>query len=136
MNYNRFVLQMKILKSYRESKEDLEKEIDDICYQYCGVKGISYDKEPITSNPYITDEKMLLMSEALEIPQKELESTIYAIKQLEPIVYGDLYRLPEDVQKVCIKIFWNNETFDDVSKEVGYSRNGLWYRVKKEIEKL
>ena len=136
MNYNRFVLQMKMLKSCKESKEDLEKEIDDICYQYCGVRGISYDRESITSNPYMTDEKLTLLSEALEEPQRQLDFTIEAIKQLEPIVYGDLYRLPEDMQHVCIKVFWHNKSFDEVGKEVGYSRNGLWYRVKKEIEKL
>ena len=136
MNYNHFILQMKMLKSYRESKEDLKQEIDDIIYQYCGVKGIQYNKEPVTSNPYLTGEKLIMLSEALEEPQRQLEFAEKAIAQLEPIVNENLDKLPEQTRDVMIKLLWEKKTFYEIGKEIGYTQGGLWKRIKKEISKL
>ena len=136
MKYDLFVLQMKMLKSYYEHKEDLEKEIEDLIYQYCGVKGIPFDKELSISNPYSNDEKLVDLSEKLEEPQKQLDFTIYAISKLKPIVYGNLDKLPADVSKALIMKHWENKTFEDIANEIGYSKSGLWFRVRREIGKI
>ena len=136
MNYNHFILQMGMLKSWRDRKDDLEIQIDDIVYQYCGVKGIQYDKESSSNNPYLTDEKLVLLSERLKEPQRELEFAIRAIEQLEPIVYGNLNKLPADIRDIVIKKYWENKTYSEIGKEVGYTQGGLWKRVKNEILKI
>lgn len=136
MNYDLFKYQMKMLKLYREYKEDLQNEIEEIIYQYCGVKGIAYDKDASISNPYGNDEKLILLSQKLEEPQKALEVTERAINELEPIVNGYLTKLPADIKYVVIEKYWNNKTFEQLGKEVGYSNYGIWARVKKEVLKL
>ena len=136
MKYELFVLQMKMLKELKESKEDLEREIEDIYYQYGGVHGVRYDKQLSTSNPYSSDERLLMLSEKLVEPQKELEKIVFAINQLEPQIMSDLNKLDEDIRNVCELIYFQNKTYDEVGRLVGYSTNGLWYRVKKEIQKI
>ena len=136
MNYDLFKYQMKMIKLYREYKEDLENEIDDIIYRYCGVKGINYDKEMFTNSSYTNDNKLLDLSEKLEEPQKALETTYRAINELEPIVNANLDKLPADIKEIVIDIFWNNKTFEQIGYEVGYSNYGIWNKVKKEIQKI
>ena len=136
MKYELFVLQMKMLKELRESKEDLEREIEDIYYQYGGVHAVRYDKQSGTSNPYSSDQRLLALSEKLVEPQKELEKIVFAINQLEPQIMSDLNKLDEDIRNVCELIYLKNKTYDEVGRMVGYSTNGLWYKVKKEIQKI
>ena len=136
MKYELFVLQMKMLQQLRDVKKDLEQEIENIYYQYGGVHGVRYDKQLSTSNPYSSDERLLMLSEKLIEPQKELEKIIYAISQIEPQVMKDLDALDDDIRNVCELIYFQNKTYDEVGRLVGYSTNGLWYRVKKEIQKI
>ena len=136
MNYDLFKYQMKMLKLYREYREDLKAEIDQLIYTYCGVKGISYDKDMSLTNPYGNDEKLLLLSQKLEEPQKALDFTEKAISELEPIVNGYLEKLPEDMKEIVIKKFWHNKTFDELGKEYGYSYTAVWKKTKREVGKL
>ena len=136
MKYELFILQMRMLKSLREERQNLEQQIDNIYYAYGGVKGISYDKVSGTSNPYSNDEKLLALSEKLIEPQRELEKINYAISQIEPQVMNDLDKLDEDIRNICELIYFENKTYEEVGRIVGYSTNGLWYRVKKEIQKI
>ena len=136
MKYELFILQMRMLKSLKEEKEDLLKEIEHLTYKYGGVHAIQYDKVSSTSNPYSSDERLLALSEKLEKPQKELDKIIYAISQIEPQVMNDLDKLDEDIRNVCELIYFENKTYEEVGRIVGYSTNGLWYRVKKEIQKI
>ena len=123
MNYDLFKYQMKMIKLYKEYREDLKAEIDQLIYTFCGVKGISYDKEFSISNPYGNDEKLVLLAEK-------------AIRELEPIVDGYLEKLPPEIKEVVIQKYWHNKTFEEVGKMVGYSDYGIWMKVKKEVLKL
>lgn len=136
MKYDLFVLQMKMLKSYEESAEDIEREIDDICYQYAGVRAIRYDKQPIQFNNYIAIEMREKMMEALVEPQRQLDFTIYAINQLKPIVDCNIQKLPKDIQKAVKLLFWEHKTYEEVGKLLGYSDHGMWNKVRREIEKI
>lgn len=136
MKYDLFVLQMKMLKSYEDSVIDIEQEIDDICYQYLGVRGISYDKQPSTTNEAAQMELRLKLSEALSEPQKQLDFTILAINQLKPVVYGNISKLPNEIQRAVKMLFWEHMTYEDVGKEMGYSDHGIWTKVRREIEKI
>lgn len=136
MKVDLFILQMKMLKQLEESKEDLEKEIDDICYRYGGVHAIQYDKTPSNTNEYAINQQKHILSEMLVEPQAQLDKTIYAINNLEPIVNDNLSRLPKEINKAVKMIFWENKTYHDVGIEIGYSDHGLWKRIRKEINKL
>ena len=136
MKYELFVLQMKIYKNLKESKEDIEKEIDDLCYQYCGVKAIRYDKQIMNHNNSISDEIKLKLSEVLDEPQKELDIVNHAINQLKPTIKSNLSKLPDDVRKATKLLFWEKKTYHEVGLILGYSDNGLWHKVRREIEKL
>ena len=136
MRYELFILQMRMLKSLREEKEDLEREIENLTYKYGGVHAIQYDKISNTSNPYSSDERLTELSEKLMQPQKELDKVIYAINSIEPQVMNDLNKLDKDIRNICELIYFENKTYEEVGRIVGYSTNGLWYRVKKEIQKI
>lgn len=136
MRYELFVLQLKMLKAYEESKEDIEREIDDIVYQFCGVKGVRFDKEPAQFNQYLSQEAFWEMSERLKEPEKELDFTIMAINRMKPIVEENISKLPELTQKAVKLLFFENKTYEEVGNIIGYSDHGIWQKVRRDVEKL
>lgn len=133
MRYELFKQQMTFYKALLEAKEDIEKEIDRLHYIYCGVKGVRYDIE--RTSTYSTD-KHILLREALEEPEKELNEIEKAISNLEPDIYADLNKLPDDVRQAVIMKFWKRKTYKDIGKIMGYTDNGIWHKVKREVEKI
>ena len=136
MRYEIFVLQLKMLKAYEESKEDIEREIDDIVYQFCGVKGVRFDKEPAQFNQYLSQEAFWEMSERLKEPEKELDFTIMAINRMKPIVEENISKLPELTQKAVKLLFFENKTYEEVGKIIGYSDHGIWQKVRRDVENI
>lgn len=136
MRYEIFVLQLKTLKAYEESKEDIEREIDDIVYQFCGVKGVRFDKEPAQFNQYLSQEAFWEMSERLKEPEKELDYTIMAINRLKPTVETNISKLPELTQKAVRLLFLHNKTYKEVGDMIGYSDHGIWQKVRRDVENI
>ena len=136
MRYELFVLQLKMLKAYEESKEDIEREIDDIVYQFCGVKGVRFDKEPAQYNQYLSQEAFWEMSERLKEPEKELDFTIMAINRMKPIEEENISKLPELTQKAVKLLFFENKTYEEVGKIIGYSDHGIWQKVRRDVENI
>lgn len=136
MRYELFVLQLKMLKAYEESKEDIEREIDDIVYQFCGVKGVRFDKEPAQFNQYLSQEAFWEMSERLKEPEKELDFTIMAINRMKPIVEENISKLPELTQKAVKLLFFENKTYEEVGNIIGYSDHGIWQKVRRDVENI
>ena len=136
MRYELFVLQLKMLKAYEESKEDIEREIDDIVYKFCGVKGVRFDKEPAQFNQYLSQEAFWEMSERLKEPEKELDFTIMAINRMKPIVEENISKLPELTQKAVKLLFFENKTYEEVGNIIGYSDHGIWQKVRRDVENI
>lgn len=136
MKIDLFINRMRFLKQLRESKEDIEREIDEIIYRYMGVKGVSFEDKTGTTNPQAKKETFYKMAEELDYPQIQLERTIHQIELIEPIVYQDLNRLPSEVKLACEWLFWDNMTYGQVGRLLGYSDNGIWHMVRREINKL
>lgn len=136
MRYELFVLQLKMLKAYEESKEDIERQIDDIVYQFCGVKGVRFDKEPAQFNQYLSQEAFWEMSERLKEPEKELDFTIMAINRMKPIVEDNISKLPELTQKAVKLLFFENKTYEEVGNIIGYSDHGIWQKVRRDVENI
>lgn len=135
MKYELFKQQMTFYKALLEAKEDVEKEIDRLCYIYCGVKGIRYDLEK-TSRSYSKDDKHILLNEALKEPEDELKKIEDAISKLEPVVYNDLDKLPDDVRLAAVMKFWKRKTYKEIGKIMGYTDNGIWHKIRREVEKI
>ena len=136
MSFETFEFEMKLLKKYKENLEDIEREIDDICYQYAGVRGVSYDKQRVLFSPEAAEEQREKLYEALKGPQKRLDQTTRAIEWLEPKVYSNISKLPAFIQSAVRMKFWENLTYVQIGRTFGYSDRGMKYRIEREIAKI
>ena len=132
MDYRTFKNEISNLKAYTRAARELECEIDALWYELSGVKGIQFDKLPISYNPELNESYRLDLIDEIETKQKELDFTLLAIERYK----DELERLPDDIKDVVVQIFINGHTFAEIGQKVGFSDRGLHYRVKREIEKL
>ena len=136
MNLNYLILQMKMYKQLVDNKEYLEKVIDDIIYRYAGVRGIRYDKVPMTFNKTLASELFYRMSEELEKPQEELKFTNKALSEIEPMVLDNLNKFDDITQKLLRLKYMENKTFEEVGAIIGYTASGVCKKIKREVEKI
>lgn len=129
MNYRTFKNEVSNLKRYEQSKRELEEKIEDIIYRYGGVKGLSYSDVKITSNK---EDRLIEMSEKLEEPQRELDWTIYTINRIK----RNIAKLPSDTQEMVKLLFINERSYYYVGAIYNYTANGIYQKVKREIEKI
>lgn len=132
MDYKTFRNILDRYYSLQESKRKLEEAIDVLWYELSGVKSIRYDKEPSTYNPTLTNERRNRLSEELEEKNIELDFTMSAIKMIE----YKLSKLDEKEREVCLKVVTDKISLINIGKEIGYSESGVWYYVKRLIEKV
>lgn len=132
MEYQTFKNEMLNYKRYKKSINELEQKIDDIIYHYCGVRAIRYDKESVSFNEQISNEMFHKMSEALQEPQKELDFTIRAIQRIE----HNLSKLPKEVQEMAKMLYIDRYPLIYVGAAFGYSHNGVYQKIKREVEKI
>lgn len=132
MDYKIFQNELKNYNQYKKSVREIEQKIDDICYKYCGVKGISYERVPSTPNPNLTQAKLIKMSIELEEPQRELDHTLMKIQDIE----RNLAKLPQKVREMALMLYADGYSYHYVGRLNGYSHNGIYQMMKREIEKI
>ena len=132
MNYDTFKHEVSVLKAYKKSLRQIEEEMEDIIYQYCGVKGIRYDREPSIRNVAMEEATKLKMSEALAEPQKEYDFTLMAIQRID----RHLSMLTDEVREMCIRHYVDRRALVDVGEEFGYTPSGVIRKMKREVEKI
>ena len=132
MNFQIFTREMRSYRYYKDRIPELKEKIDDIYYKYSGVKAIRYDKIPSTPLPNIELILWEQMSRELEEPERQLKKAKDRVRECEE----NLAKLPKDVQEMCIRLFIEEKTYDIVCFEYGYSKHGLWEKVKREVEKI
>lgn len=132
MEYQTFKNEMLNYNRYKKRQRELEEQIDDIIYQFCGVKAIRYDREPSSYNPYLSEQARLKMSELLEKPQKELDFIKLAINRINE----NLNKLPKDIQEMARLLFIEGHTLHYVGVINNYSYNGIYQKLKREVEKI
>ena len=123
---------MRSYKDYLHERVELEEKIEDIIYQFAGVRGIRYDKEHSNPSPFERSEMRFKMEQALKKPQSELEFVNRAIKRCEE----HLSLLPKQMQEICRLVFIDGNSYEKVGQIYGYSKSGMKYKVKSEIEKI
>lgn len=136
MKYEIMILQMRMLKNYEENIRHYEQQIDDIIYKFVGVRGIRYDKQSVSFNELIANEKRYLMMKELEVPQKQLDFAINAVNQLKPIVEDNLNKLPKETKQMFIEYAYKRKTYNEIGEMFGYTGNGVWKKMRREIAKL
>ena len=132
MNYEVFKNELKNLKAYLESKNELETELEVLWYDLTGVKGVRFDVEHVSYNPQLAEQLKLELIDKIEHKEKELDFTCLAIERNET----HLKALPSDIRLCCKQIFIQGKTFAEVGRNVGYSANGIYQRIKREVEKI
>lgn len=136
MNFDEFDLQMRMFKTYDTLIEETEKKIDDIIYKYAGVRAIQYDKQRMSFNKFIADETLDRMYEELRKPQEALDEYKKLKSDLQPKVYVDLNRLPQDTQILVMSLMWDNKTYEEIGDKYGYTATGVWKKIRREVEKI
>lgn len=132
MNFDTFKHELSNLKAYKKSLVRIQEEMEDIIYQYAGVKGIRYDREPSLRNVYMSEDAKLKMSEALEEPQKEYDFTLIAIQRIE----RNLSMLPEDVREMCELHYVERMALKMVGDIFGYTPSGILRKIEREVERI
>lgn len=124
-----------MLKNYYDYKictRKLKDDIDCIWYELSGVKAIRYDKQPTTFNSNLNEIRKLDLLDELESKQIELEMINTQISFIE----RKLEMMNEDDKKLVLKIICDKESYEKVGREVGYSHNGMWKKLKRDIESI
>ena len=132
MDYEVFKNELKNYKKYQLSLIETEQIIDDIIYQYAGVRGIRYDKIPMSFNDGLAADQREKLYKALSKPQKDYDITKKMIERIE----SNLNRLDHDMRMACVLLFCEGYTYEKTGEIFGYSGHGLWQRVRKAIEKI
>ena len=129
MDYKTFKNELENYYKYLKSVEKIKEEIENIIYEMTGVKGIRYDKEPTSFNPQLSNERILDLIDKKEEKEIELDYTIASIRYIE----RKLSKLDKEDKEICLKIISEGISAEKVRKEVGYSKSGIWKRIKREL---
>ena len=132
VDYRSFKNELENYESYLIAKEQIEQEIEQIIYVMSGVRGIRYDKEPGSFNPELSEEKRLDLIEKKSEKEIELAFIVHAIKLIEL----KLSKLSKEDKEICMRIIAEGESSEAVSRQNGYTRGGMWKRIKREISRI
>ena len=132
MDYNTFTSNLANLERYKRSEKKLVEELEVILYELSGVKGISYDLQPVHGNPSLKAEKWLSLQDKYNAKEEELKFIRLAIRQTE----STLNKMPGELQEMLTEVFCKGMTYKLVGELHGYSDHGLWQMLKRETEKF
>ena len=132
MDYKGFKNELSNYYRHLKNVERIREEIKDIWYQMSGVKGVRYDKEPSGFNPNLSEEKREYYSQLLDEKNIELDYTLASIRYIEM----NLRKLSEEDKDICLKVVAEGISYEKVAMEKGYSKGGMWKRIKRELERI
>ena len=132
MNYAIFRNELRNLYGYERELNKIKDKMDELLYQLTGVKGINYSKSPGTTNSELSEERRLELIDELEDLDNERKRLNLTVKH----IYRTLGKLGESDREIVVQIVAKKVNAETVANEVGYSRSGIWARIKREIEKL
>lgn len=132
MNYATFKNELRNLYSYERDLKKINALIEDLSYLMTGVRGIDYSKAPSMPNPEVIAENRLDLIEQMEDLLKEKQRLSLNISH----IYTALSKLNENDRDIVMQIVVRKANAEIVAMAKGYSRSGIWARIKREIEKL
>lgn len=132
MDYQTFKNEISNYQSYQRQIIKLEDKLDVLMYRMTGVSGVNNEKVRVSYNPQLSSERLLEMIEEKERLENEIkrlkmniESTDKKLSVMNPVD-----------KEMCIDVLARKISVDIVADRLGYSRQGIWARIKREIEKL
>ena len=132
MNYATFKNELRNLYSYERDLKKINASIEDLSYLMTGVRGIDYSKAPSMPNPEVIAENRLDLIEQMEDLLKEKQRLSLNITH----IYSTLSKLNENDRDIVMQIVVRKANAEIVAMAKGYSKSGIWARIKREIEKL
>ncbi len=132
MDYKTFKNELRNLYSYERELKKIDASIEDLSYLMTGVRGINYSKTPSSPNPEVVAEHRLDMIEDMEGLLAEKQRLTLNITH----IYATLSKLNDTDKEIVMQIIVKKVNAEKVANEKGYSRSGIWARIKREIEKL
>ena len=132
MDYQSFKNELENYYTYKKDVMIIDEDIDNLLYEMTGVKGVRYDKTPISANPSLAHERLLEMIEKLHWKEKEKRRLELNIQYIE----DKLSMLSDEDKKICLDLIAKKGNSILISSDHGYSKSGVWARVKREIKKI
>ena len=132
MDYRTFKNELENYYSYIKEIDELKEEIDNIIYEMSGVKAVNYQKIPMNANPELSHERLLELIEKKEEKEKEIERLNLNVKAIE----NALSKMDARDKKMCIDLIAKKGNAYKLGDEYGYTRSGVWARVRREIEHI
>lgn len=132
MDYQTFKNEIGNLKAYQESLNQAKAKEDELWYQLSGVKGISYDKQPTSYNPNLSEQMRLDLLDKIEVVTREEAYYQECIERYE----RNLNRLPRLEREFARELLIEGKTFRQVGLKHHYGHSTVRFRLKREVEKL
>lgn len=130
MDYKAFKNELQNYYKHVRNRDKVVEQIENIIYEMTGVKAIRYDKERSSFNPSLASERREELSARLEEKEIELNYIEASIKFIEM----KLKKLSDEDKEICLKIISEGVSAEKVRRKVGYSKSGIWKRIKRELE--
>lgn len=131
MQYKIFIANLTNLERMKADIVRLKSKLEDLEYIESGVKGISYDKQPMGHNPSFAAIKRLDLVDKVDNLYRDINFLEMCVDQVESI----LSRMPEELADALKEIYIKGKTFRRVGMDHGYSDHGYWQYLKRETEK-
>ena len=129
MEYSLFMGELKLAMKHIVSIAECKNKKELLYYELSGVKGVRFDREPISHNPELTEELRLELIDKIALLDEEIAMSRKTIK----VIKNKIKQLSFDNQRVCLMII-NGLSLGEIGREFSYSKSAIQYRLKKEVE--
>jgi len=131
MNYKVFKKELESYQSLLDDLKRIDEQIKVLEYKFENVKAIQYDKQPGTMNESAIEEKRLEMIDRISSKMEDYQSVMRKIKAID----DDIALLSHDSQYIC-NLSKKGKSYEQIGKELGYSKVGIYLKIKSEVEKI
>ena len=132
MSYKSFKNELENYEEYCQNAKDLKEEIDDIFYEMTGVRGISYDKQPASYNPSLSEERRLELIDLYNQKLDDLRHFMSTIRYVDRRLRG----LSADDKQIVLDVASGKITYEEAGNRYGYSKGRMWKKVKRILEEI
>lgn len=131
MDYENFKAMMTNYATNKRKLLEAKQELEVLFYEMTGVKGVAFDRMPGSHNPSAAEEGKLNQVEKYNDKLKDIQYYEKCIAYVEE--YSK--RIPTDLWKLLYEKYVLGITYEKLGERFGYSNNGMYHYLKREIEK-
>lgn len=131
MNYKVFKKELESYQSLLDDLKRIDEQIKVLEYKLENVKAIQYDKQPGTMNESAIEEKRLEMIDRINSKIEDYQSVKRKIKAID----DEIALLSHESQYIC-NLSKKGKSYEQIGKELGYSKVAIYLKIKTEVEKI